>query len=224
MARSPIAVGGTAEVLDGWLVPTAASTAGTTPGSTGRVRLSDCTSMAKALVRATPPGAMAAALGVSFPRAQRRHHVIRDGTPDGTLVVASGPGEWLLLGANGRGDDLRTGVEALAAEGYVSVVDVTHGRALLRLVGAESHRLLAKLCAIDLRDRATPNGTTFRSHVANLVTDVVRDDVDGERSYLLYCERASGRYLFDVLVDAGADPGLGAEGVALPDDEPTATR
>jgi len=36
----------------------------------------------------------------------------------------------------------------------------------------------------------------------------VRDDFDGTRSYLLHCERSSGQYLFDVLVDAGVEFGL----------------
>ena len=37
-----------------------------------------------------------------------------------------------------------------------------------------------------------------------MVTDVVRDDVAGARSYLLHCERSSGQYLWDALLDAGA--------------------
>jgi glycine cleavage system aminomethyltransferase T len=44
--------------------------------------------------------------------------------------------------------------------------------------------------------------------VAKVVTDVVRDDFDGTRWYLLHCEQSSGQYLFDVLVDAGAEFGL----------------
>jgi len=48
----------------------------------------------------------------------------------------------------------------------------------------------------------------FRSSVAKVVTDVVRDDFDGTRSYLLHCERSSGQYPFDVLVDAGVEFGL----------------
>jgi hypothetical protein len=45
--------------------------------------------------------------------------------------------------------------------------------------------------------------------VAALVTDVVRDDVAGVRSYLLHCERSSGQYLADTLLAAGAHPGEG---------------
>jgi hypothetical protein len=48
----------------------------------------------------------------------------------------------------------------------------------------------------------------FRSSAAKVVTDVVRDDFDGTRLYLLHCERSSGQYLFEVLVDAGVEFGL----------------
>jgi hypothetical protein len=42
--------------------------------------------------------------------------------------------------------------------------------------------------------------------VARVVTDVVRDDLlDGTRSYLLHCERSSGQYLAECLLDAGAE-------------------
>ena len=69
------------------------------------------------------------------------------------------------------------------------------------------------MCAIDLRPDVTPNGSAFRSSVAELVTDVVRDDLpDGTRSYLLHCERSSGQHLFDSLVDAGAELKLEIDG------------
>ena len=88
------------------------------------------------------------------------------------------------------------------------MIDLTHGRALVRLTGHPSSAVLSKVCGIDLADGVSPNLAAFRSIVAKVVTDVVRDDLDGTPSYLLHCERSSGQYLFDVLVDAGADHGL----------------
>ena len=91
----------------------------------------------------------------------------------------------------------------------VSVVDLTHGRALVRLRGARSADLLATVCGIDLADDIIPDGAAFRTSVAKLVTDVLRDDVGDDagrvRSYLLHCERSSGQYLADALLDAGAE-------------------
>ena len=76
----------------------------------------------------------------------------------------------------------------------------------------ESGRQRPHVEIVDLADTVTPNLTAFRSWVAKLVTDVVRDDLDAIPSYLLHCERSSGQYLFDVLVDAGADHGLDVTG------------
>jgi glycine cleavage system aminomethyltransferase T len=44
----------------------------------------------------------------------------------------------------------------------------------------------------------------------------VRDDLGGLRSYLLHCERASGQYLFDALMDAGDEFGIGVDGFVGP--------
>jgi heterotetrameric sarcosine oxidase gamma subunit len=150
--------------------------------------------MPKVLVRAAPDGAVAAALGVRFGR------TARDGD---TLVVGSGPGEWLVLGEPGSADALRERLERRgAASGeFASVVDLTHGRALLRLTGAGAADLLATVCAIDLSDDAVPDGAALRTPVAGLVTDLVRDDVDGIPSYLLHCEPSTGQYLADVLLE-----------------------
>ena len=198
VARSPIRPAEPVAVVDGWEVSTRRSGAA--------LRLADWTPMNKAVVRAEPP------FGVAFGRARR------DGR--GVLHVGSGPDEWLLLAPPGLP------VRVLSSGKPFTMVDVTHGRALVRLTGERAPDVLAKLCAIDLADRVTPNGAAFRSAVAKLVTDVVRDDLgDGTRSYLLHCERSSGQYLFDALLDAGAEFGIEVDGFSLPphDDRGTAT-
>jgi heterotetrameric sarcosine oxidase gamma subunit len=102
-------------------------------------------------------------------------------------------------------------------EGLVSVFDATHGRALMRITGVHAADLLAKVCGVDFSEEVTPDGATFRSSVAKLVTDVVRDDRATERSYLLHCERSSGQYLFDALIDAGDEFGIEVEGFVAPE-------
>jgi heterotetrameric sarcosine oxidase gamma subunit len=193
IARSPIAPAPPIAVVDGWEV--------SQRRSTGALTLSDQTPLAKVLVHADWDGAYAGAAVVGFGHAG---HV-----DDDVLEIGSGVGEWLLLGPAGSAGALMDRVSArIGDDDFVSVVDLTHGRALVRLTGDDASRVLSKLCAIDLADEVTPNLRAFRSSVAKVVTDVVRDDFDGTRSYLLHCERSSGQYLFDVLVDAGADFGL----------------
>jgi heterotetrameric sarcosine oxidase gamma subunit len=196
IARSPIAQAAPTTIEHGWEVSARRSAA--------ELKIIDCTPLAKILVLASPDGELARALGVPFGRAAR--------DPHGTLVVGSGPGEWLLLAAPGTGLAVTQRVGEVQDEGLVSVFDATHGRAIMRITGARAPDLLAKVCAIDLAEEVTPNEAAFRSSVAKLVTDVVRDDRDGEISYLLHCERSSGQYLFDALIDAGDEFGIEVDG------------
>src|SRR5215211_4317361 len=200
VARSPIAPVPPTTVEHGWEVSARRSTA--------ELKITDCTPLVKILVMASTDGELAHALGVPFGRAARDAH--------GTLVVGSAPGEWLLLSTPGTSAEVKGRVEQIQGEGLVSVFDATHGRALMRITGAMARDLLAKVCAINFADEVTPNGAAFRSSVAKLVTDVVRDDRGGSRSYLLHCERSSGQYLFDALIDAGDEFGLEVDGFIDP--------
>lgn len=166
--------------------------------------LVDLSALAKVQVKAPPDGEVRGALGTPFGRATRS-------TALGALVVGCGPGEWLVLGPPDAAAGLRAALTTLVdgVDEFATVVDLTHGRALVRLRGAESAALLAKVCAVDLADTVTPDGAAFRSSVARVVTDVVRDDLpDGTRSYLLHCERSSGQYLAGCLLDAGTEFGV----------------
>ena len=239
IARSPITPAEPVVKADGWEV--------SGRRATGELTITDCTPLTKVQVRAPIGGQVAAALGVRFGRAAR------DGA--GRLVVGSGPGEWLLLAAPGPADSPGSAdspgpanspgspdspgpadspdspgqvadLDGLSAPGEtVTWVDQTHGRALIRLSGPAAPRVLAKLCGIDLADDITPDGAAFRTSVAGLATDVIRDDLPGAtRSYLLHCERSSGQYFFDAMLRAGAEFGLEIDGFRMPDalpDRPT---
>jgi sarcosine oxidase gamma subunit len=86
----------------------------------------------------------------------------------------------------------------------------------MRLTGPRAAGVLAAVCGIDLSDRFTPDGAAFRSAVAAVATDVIRDDAGGVRSYLLHCERSSGRYLFESILSAGHDFGIEIDGFRVP--------
>jgi heterotetrameric sarcosine oxidase gamma subunit len=198
LARSPIRPPQPVTVLAGWEVSAARAA--------GDLTVTDCTPLAKVLIRAAS-GLAAAELGVPFGRAARDEA--------GVLVAGSGPGEWLLLAPPGQAAPVAARLEGLAGRALgelVSVVDLTHGRALMRLTGPAAVQVLAAVCGIDLSDRFIPDGTAFRSAVAAVATDVIRDDVAGMRSYLLHCERSSGRYLFDAVMSVGHDFGIEIDG------------
>ena len=207
VARSPIAPAPPVTVKAGWEVSgRRASAAGA-----GALTLTDCTPLTKVQLRAPIGGEVAASLGVSFGRAAR--------DPDGTLVVGSGPGEWLLLAPPGQAGALEPSLEKAAARAAgesVTWVDLTHGRALIRLYGSSAPGVLAKVCGIDLSEGITPDGAAFRTSVAALATDVIRDDLGGTPSYLLHCERSSGQYMFGTLLRAGAEFGIEIDGFEPP--------
>jgi heterotetrameric sarcosine oxidase gamma subunit len=177
--------------------------------------ITDCTPLAKVHLRAPWNGALAKALGVPFGRADREQ---------GWLVAGSGPGEWFVLAPPGASAAVAGWLGTVAAgsapEEFVSVVDLTHGRALMRITGQDAAGLLALLCGADLHDDMAPAGAALRSAVAGVSADIVRDDVMNDRawvsSYLLHCERSSGQYLFSALVSAGGPLGIGVDGFRLP--------
>jgi len=168
----------------------------------GSVLITDVSGLSKFGIRAAPDGVLADELGTDFGRITK--------AADGSLTVGSGPGEWVVLAEPDVAADVLTRLESVASTSgaHASVVDLTHGRALLRLTGPRCADLLAKVCGIDFSDDLTPDGSALRTSVAKLVTDIVRDDQEGVPSYLLHCERSSGTYLFEALVDAGAEFGV----------------
>jgi len=202
-ARSPIRAQHPVTVTAGWEVSAVRAA--------GDLTLTDCTPLAKVLLRAPVDGGLAGKLAVPF------GHTARD--PAGILVVGSGPGEWLLIAPPGQAAELGARFDRLADRvpgELVSVLDLTHGRAMMRLTGPRAADVLAAVCGINLSDTNTPNGAAFRSSVAALATDVIRDDVAGVRSYLLHCERSSGQYLFDALLSVGRDFGIEIDGFTAP--------
>lgn len=203
LARSPIRQPPPTEVVGHWEVSRRRTNAA--------LRLADLSALAKVVLRAAPESEAAAALGVAF-GAARRVGVV-EARPAPQLVVGSGPDEWTVLGPIGTAAEIEAALWALPGEGPRSVVDLTHGRALVRLTGRAAPTVLATICAIDLRERSTPNGTALRTLVAGVATDLVRDDVDGTCSYLLHVERSSGQYFYDTVMEAGATAGIDAAGL-----------
>ncbi len=187
VARSPIRPLPPVRLHAGWEVSGRRSEAA--------LQLADLSPLAKVHVRTSPTSALASFLEVGFGRSARDE--------GGRLVVGAGPDSWTVIGRTGTASEIVASLQAAAGAEPASVIDTTHGRALVRLTGSDARRLLEKVCAIDFDDAVTPDGATFTSSVARVVTEVVRDDLDGLPSYLLACERSSGQYLFDSLLDAG---------------------
>lgn len=206
---SPITAVPPERVVAGWVVSAHRSTA--------ELTLMDQTPLTKVVVKAPWDGRLAETLRVRFGRTARCSWQFGGSTTRGLLVGAA-PGEWLAMAAPGEHVVVVGWLEHAGARTgeLVTVVDLTHGRTLVRLTGARAPALLAKECGVDLDDGVVPDGSALRSSVAGVATDIVRDDRDGTRSYLLHCERSAGQYLFDSLLDAGRELGVEADGFLSP--------
>ncbi len=184
VARGPFALVGVSHVDNGWEISTQ---------SPGSLTLYDLSRTAKWVVRSASDGATAASLPATWTTARA----------DGELWIAAAPGEWLVVLTSGRTPRLT----AQRAEA-TSVIDVTHGRAMLRLTGESAPDLLARICAVPLSLDAFPNNSATRSWLAGVVSDVVRDDVDGSPSYILHCERSAARSWLAHILESGDDLGV----------------
>ena len=210
ISRSPIAPAPPVGVAAGWEISSKRTSA--------PLRLIDCTPCRKTLIRASTESAAARMLGVSRGRA------IRDDS--GRLVAGIVHEEWLVIGSPGLSLPSQLTASTDGGPELVTIVDVTHARALIRIVGTDSARVMSKLCAIDFGDRATPDNTALRTSMAGLVGEIVRSDLANRfhdaagsdatlRSYLVLCERSAGQYLFNILLDAGQEFGMDVEGLGI---------
>ena len=160
--------------------------------------LHDVSATTKIIVRAGPETVAHHQLNAAFGTSR---------TEEDALVVGQRPGEWIILGPAAASRAL---IDRLDRSGHVSVIDHTHSRALFRLTGAEAASVLEKLCSLDWSDHMTPDGAAMSASVAKVNCDLVRNDLNGVRSYLISCDRSYGQYLFDAILDARHEFGAAA--------------
>jgi heterotetrameric sarcosine oxidase gamma subunit len=165
-------------------------------GPDAPLTLQDVSSTTKVFVRAGPETDACGRLSTPFATSR---------TEDGVLIAGQRPDEWILLG---RATAVGAVIDGLDRSGHVSVIDATHSRALFRLTGADAASVLEKLCSLDWNDHMTPDGAAVSGSVARVTCDIVRNDREGRRSYLISCDRSYGQYLFEVILDAGQEFGI----------------
>lgn len=123
---------------------------------------------------------------------------------DNVLICGTRPKEWLLIGSP---NDVAAVIGRTRLAEHASTVDLSHGRALLRITGIAAKATLEKLCSLDWSDHMTPDGAVTSSSVAKVGCDIIRHDHDGVPSYLLSFDRSFGQYLYDAIADAAAEFG-----------------
>jgi heterotetrameric sarcosine oxidase gamma subunit len=99
----------------------------------------------------------------------------------------------------------------------VTVTDMTHGRAELRLIGPASAELLSRLCGLDFHPSAFPNLAARQSSLARTTQLIIREDIGALPAYSLVGARSLGAYLWHSMMQAGRDLGIGPLGQAALD-------
>ncbi len=72
----------------------------------------------------------------------------------------------------------------------------------LAITGSKSAKIMAKLCAVDLRPDKFQNGSIAQTTVAKLNSVIVRQDVGDTLCFYLLCDTTYVEYIWDCLLDA----------------------
>ncbi len=125
---------------------------------------------------------------------------------DGSLLLRLSAKEFMLLAASQRSADvinqLEQDWEQSSCRHYLLPRMDSH--AWFHLQGPALPQLLAKLCAIDLRPTQFPPGQLVQTSVARNNAILVNSSTD-QPTFELLCDRATARYMWDVLLDAMAE-------------------
>lgn len=203
--RTPIeaaarAAGATLAVEAGWLRATGYPHTGR-----GDLQLVDETGRGLILIQGRAGGGVLAGLDLAEPSATGA------GQRAGDLAVYRlRPDQLLLLTPPGDEAMALAALSAAAGAGDepITVTDLTHGRAVLRLSGAAAAELLSRLCALDFHPAQFPDGAARQTSLAKTAQLIIRDDEGQTPAYTLIGARSLGAYLWGALLEAGRDLGL----------------
>ena len=94
------------------------------------------------------------------------------------------------------------------SEPFVTVTDITHGRAEIRVIGPNSQALLSKLCGLDFHSSAFPNETAKQSSLAKTTQLIIRRDIGKLPAFSIIGTQSLGPYVWDTMMEAGREVGL----------------
>lgn len=121
-----------------------------------------------------------------------------------------GPGEWWLV--DGDGALTETALRARLPARPRAIVDLSHGRTVVRVGGAKATELIAKGCPLDLYPVALPAGGCPQSVLAGV--NLLLHRLPADAGCDLYIPRSYARHVWEWLHAAGAEYGIGVTAVA----------
>ena len=119
---------------------------------------------------------------------------------EGTVFWVS-PGEWWLVGHNDTLAEpmLRSGLPVPPR----ALVDLSHGRTVIRIGGAHAGDVIGKGCPLDLDTDVFPVGGCPQSVLAGI--NLLLHRLPASRGFDLYTPRSYARHLWEWLLLAGAE-------------------
>lgn len=175
-------------------------------GSRGGVTIAEC--RGRALVTIAGPSAsdaftasVRAAIGAELPREPGHVAAARLG-----WTCWTGPDEWLFVAPGGDGAAIEDELLGAVAPIGGKIVDISHGRAIVRLGGARSRDLLAKFCPIDVTPHGLPPGRCAQTLFGkiNLLLHALADGSAVE----LYVSRSYADAFADALLAGAREYGV----------------
>ena len=94
------------------------------------------------------------------------------------------------------------------SEQFVTVTEVTHGRAEIRVIGPHSQELLSKVCGLDFHLSAFPNETAKQSSLVKTTQLIIRSDIGELPAFSIIGVQSLGPYVWDTLMEAGREFGV----------------
>ena len=98
--------------------------------------------------------------------------------------------------------------ESAASEQFVTVTDITHGRAEIGVIGPASQALLSKVCGLDFHPSAFPNETAKQSSLVKTTQLIIRCDIGELPAFSIIGAQSLGAYVWDTVMEAGREFGL----------------
>lgn len=95
-----------------------------------------------------------------------------------------------------------------ASDQFVTITDVTHGRAEIRVIGSASQEILSKVCGLDFHPSAFPNETAKQSSLAKTTQLIIRCDIGELSAFSIIGAQSLGPYVWDTLMEAGREFGV----------------
>ncbi|HEX5538935.1 MAG TPA: sarcosine oxidase subunit gamma [Methylophilaceae bacterium] len=128
-----------------------------------------------------------------------------------SLVLRLGAGEFLIEDLFGgyACEDLTADTQRVAG-----VYQVPRADAAFILSGSEVLRLFSELCPLDLRNQALAADDVVMTQVAGVSATLLRQSLDDEQVYRLWCDGTYGPYMWEILMEIAGELGGGAVGLS----------